>query len=108
MEKYHTFFFVLKFILVIFLLLIYLDKLPKDSNLFLVFDSIFKFSLGIFILYFTLRKKSYNIGREDKILLVITSILLILSIDLINLLKIPNNIIYKKNNYILNNNILNS
>lgn len=102
MENYHTFFFVLKFILVIFLLLIYLDKLPKDSDLFLVFDSIFKFSLGIFILYFTLKKKSYHIGREDKVLLVITGILLILSIDLINLLKIPNNIIYKKNNYILN------
>ena len=103
MEYYHTFFFILKFILIVFLLLIYLDKLSKSSNIYLIFDSIFKFSLAIFIMYFTLKKKSYYIGREDKILLLVTGLLLILSIDYINLIKVPDNIRYNKNNYILIN-----
>jgi hypothetical protein len=103
MQNYHKFFFILKFTLIVFLLLIYLGKLPKNSNIYLVFDSIFKFSLAIFIMYFTLKKKSYLIGREDKILLLVTSLLLILSIDYINLIKVPDNIRYNKNNYIMIN-----
>lgn len=87
MEHYHKFFFAIKFILVFLLLLIYLDKLPKNSDLFVIFDTIFKATLSIFILYFTFKKNSYNIGKEDKLLLIITGILLFLSIhfnDLFN------------------------
>jgi hypothetical protein len=99
MEHYHKFFFVIKFILVFLLLLIYLDKLPKNSDLFVIFDTIFKATLSIFILYFTLKKNTCHIGKEDKILLIITGVLLLLSIHFNDLFNSIRDLIKKKNRF---------
>jgi hypothetical protein len=99
MEHYHKFFFVIKFILVFLLLLIYLDKIPKNADLYVIFDTIFKATLSIFILYFTLKKNTCHIGKEDKILLIITGVLLFLSINFTDLFNSIRDLIKKKNKF---------
>jgi hypothetical protein len=80
MKPYHYFFYTLKFIILIALVLIRFGLIPVNGKYYIIIDSLFKFSLGIFIIIFFLNNE-LNVERHDKILFFISGAVLILMID---------------------------
>ena len=80
MKPYHYFFYTLKFIILIALVLIRFGLIPVNGKYYIIIDSLFKFSLGIFIIIFFLNNE-LNVERHDKILFFISGVVLILMID---------------------------
>ncbi len=95
MQPYHYFFYILKFIILIALLLMRVGLIPINGKYYIIIESLFKFSLGIFIILF-FRNKDLNVDRHDKILFFIAGIVLISMIDY-NQLKIALKEEYKFN-----------
>jgi hypothetical protein len=80
MKSYHYFFYVLKIIILIAILLTRVGIIPIDGKYYIIIESIFKFSLGIFIIiYFS--NKNLNVERHDRILFYISGVVLISMID---------------------------
>ena len=63
------------------------------TKLFIIIDSIFKLSFGIFIIVFFLKNNSVKLEQYDKILIILSGFILILLIDYIEVI----NIILNKN-----------
>lgn len=81
MKDYHIYFLIIKIIITILILLIVLKKLPKTSNIYIIFDNLFKISLSVYIIYFTNKYLEKIIDMEDKILIITTGMMLLISID---------------------------
>ena len=80
MKPYHYFFYILKFIILIAILLMRVGLIPVNGKYYVIIESLFKFSLGIFIMiYFS--NKDLNIEKHDRILFFISGIILISMID---------------------------
>jgi hypothetical protein len=80
MKSYHYFFYILKLIILIAILLTRVGLIPVDGKYYIIIESLFKFSLGIFIIIFFLNK-DLNIERHDRILFFISGVVLISMID---------------------------
>ena len=95
MKTYHYFFYILKLIILIAILLTRFGLIPVNGKYYVIIESIFKFSLGIFIIiYFS--NKDLNVERHDRILFFISGVVLISMIDY-NKLKIAMKEEYKIN-----------
>ena len=80
MKSYHYFFYILKLVILIAILLSRVGLIPVDGKYYIIIESIFKFSLGIFIIiYFS--NKDLNVERHDRILFFISGVVLISMID---------------------------
>jgi hypothetical protein len=80
MKPYHYFFYILKMIILIAILLMRVGLIPVNGKYYVIIESLFKFSLGIFIMiYFS--NKDLNIEKHDRILFFISGIILISMID---------------------------
>jgi hypothetical protein len=80
MKPYHYFFYILKIIILIAILLMRIGLIPLNGKYYIIIESLFKFSLGIFIIiYFS--NKDLNVERHDRILFFISGIILISMID---------------------------
>jgi hypothetical protein len=80
MKSYHYFFYILKLIILIAILLTRIGLIPVDGKYYIIIESLFKFSLGIFIIIYFLNK-DLNIERHDRILFFISGVVLISMID---------------------------
>ena len=83
MNIYHKIIFTLK---IIFLLLIFLVKtqiIPSDIPFQILVDGTFKIVLGLFVLYisFPWRKDFYQIYKEDYLLIFMTGVIFLLTIN---------------------------
>jgi hypothetical protein len=64
-------------------------KIIKIKNkIFMVIDSIFKFSLGLFIIIFFSTNNFDKISKEDRVLIILSGFILIILIDYIALINI--------------------
>ena len=80
MKSYHYFFYILKLVILIAILLSRVGLIPVDGKYYIIIESIFKFSLGIFIIiYFS--NKDLNVERHDRTLFFIAAVVLISMID---------------------------
>lgn len=81
MKFYHMFFYVIKVILVILVLLMYSGLISFHNKVFSVIDKLFKISIGAFILYFfTVNKfEDVIITTNDRIIIIMAGIVLMLS-----------------------------
>jgi len=102
MKVYHIYFFLLKFLILLFIALISLKIITVRNKIFIIMDSIFKFSLGLFIIIFFSMNDGINISKEDRILIIISGFILILLIDYIELINVLFNKHFKDNKYLCN------
>jgi len=80
MQPYHYFFFILKFIILIAILLMRFGLIPVNGKYYVIIESLFKFSLGIFIIIF-FSNNELNIEKHDRVLFFIAGVVLISMID---------------------------
>ena len=83
MEFYHGFFYLLKLSILIIIILMSLKIIELNDNYMIIIDSVFKFSLGIFILYFFSIHKFHNMDDNDRILIILSGLILLLLINYI-------------------------
>ena len=88
MKVYHIYFYLLKLIILILVALISLKIIPTRNNFFIIIDSIFKLSLGLFIIIFFSTSNINKLLKEDRILIVLSGFILILLIDYISLINL--------------------
>jgi hypothetical protein len=91
MKGYHIYFYFLKIIILIIFAMMSLKIIPINNNFTLIIDSIFKFSIGFFIIIFFLNKKIDNFNNHDKVIIILSGFMLILLIDYIKLINIIKN-----------------
>lgn len=80
MQPYHYFFYILKFIILIAILLMRVGLIPVNGKYYVIIESLFKFSLGIFIIIF-FSNNELNVEKHDRVLFFIAGIVLISMID---------------------------
>jgi len=93
MKIYHIFFFLLEIVILATVGMIYLKKIQIKSNLYIIIDSIFKFTFGLFIVTFFLTNKEHKIGIFDRILIILFGLTLLALIEYIQLI----NIVFESN-----------
>ena len=92
MKVYHLYFYILKLVILILIALMLLKILPLKGKYFVIIDTVFKFSLGLFIIIFFTNKK-LDIDKHDRMIIIISGFILLLLIDYIHLV----NILFNKN-----------
>ena len=80
MQPYHYFFYILKFIILIAILLMRVGLIPVNGKYYVIIESLFKFSLGIFIIIF-FSNNELNVEKHDRVLFFIAAVVLISMID---------------------------
>lgn len=88
MKVYHVFFFLLQLVILGAIALIYIKKFPTKNNVYIIIDSLFKFSLGLFIVTYFLTNKEHKIQMYDRILIILFGLTLLVLIDYIALMNI--------------------
>jgi len=88
MKNYHIYFYILKLSILLLIILMSLKIITIKTKLFIIIDSIFKLSFGIFIIIFFLKNNSVKLEQYDKILIILSGFILILLIDYIELINI--------------------
>lgn len=85
-KVYHFYFFILKFIILLFIGIISLKFIVLDHNLknniMTSIDGIFKLSIGIFMIIFFSNNNCNFLNIYDRILLVLSGFILIILIDI--------------------------
>jgi hypothetical protein len=94
MKVYHLYFYILKIIILILIALMLLKIIPLKGKFFIIIDTIFKFSLGIFIVIFFSTKK-LDIDKHDRMIIIISGFILLLLIDYIHFINVIFNKHYK-------------
>ena len=89
METYHMFLYIIKISILILIALVSVKIIPVKKEIYVITDFVFKFLLGIFIIYFFLNTK-LNIDSHDKLIFILSGFILILLVDYIELIKIIN------------------
>ena len=80
MKSYHYFFYILKLLILIAILLMRLGLVPINGKYYTIIESLFKFSLGLFIIIYFSNKK-LNIERHDRVLFYISGVVLIAMVN---------------------------
>jgi hypothetical protein len=81
MELYMYYFFVLKTIITIAIILMFFGKISSHGPLYIIIDTIFKVSLGIYIILFFGYQKLPNLDPHDRLLLIISGFILLITIN---------------------------
>lgn len=80
MELLMYYFVVIKTLIVIGMILIFLGKIPSDGPIYVIMDTVFKISLGLYIIYFFGYNKNMSIDKHDRMLLVSSGFILLMTI----------------------------
>ena len=94
MKVYQVYFYILKIIILILIALMLLKIIPLKGKFFIIIDTVFKFSLGIFIIIFFSTKK-LDIDKHDRMIIIISGFILLLLIDYIHFINVIFNKHYK-------------
>ena len=81
MKVYHILFFLLNIVILGTVAVIYLFKLQSNSNLYILIDSIFKFSFGLFLISYFLTNNEHKIHIFDRMLIVLFGMTLLCLVD---------------------------
>lgn len=88
MKNYHFYFYSLKLIILLLLALVSLKIIPLKNKIYVLIDTVFKFSLGIFIIFFFSSNKNIQLNIHDRILIILSGFILILLIDYITVMNV--------------------
>jgi hypothetical protein len=88
MENYHIYFYGLKLLILTLIALMSLKIITVKTKIFILIDSLFKLSLGLFIIIFFLKNNNIKINEHDRILIILSGFILILLIDYIEVINI--------------------
>lgn len=94
MKVYQLYFYILKILILILFALMLLKIIPVKGKIFIIIDTLFKFSLGLFIIIFFTTKK-LDIDKHDRMIIIISGFILLLLIDYMHLVNILFNKDYK-------------
>ena len=88
MKGYHLYFYLLKILILIFIGLISLKIINVKNKYYIIIESIFKFSLGLFIIIYFSMNKNNNIilPKHDRIIIILSGFILILLVDYKNII----------------------
>ncbi len=85
MELHHYYFYTIKTLILIGTILITTGKIEDDRPLFLIMDTIFKISLGIYLIYYFSKMNKNNsnssMDSHDKFLFMISGFILLVTIN---------------------------
>jgi len=88
MKVYHILFFLLQIVILCSIALIYIKQFETKNKVYIIIDSIFKCSLGLFIVTYFLTNKEHKIQIYDRILIILFGLTLLALIDYIALINI--------------------
>jgi len=88
MKGYHIYFIVLKLLLIIQLILVFCKKMSQTMEIYIISDTIFKISVGAYLLIFFNMYTFPGLDYEDTIILRFSGMILLWDIDFGSLLKI--------------------
>lgn len=88
MQNYHVYFYALKLSILILIALMSLKIITVKTKIFILIDTLFKLSLGLFIIIFFLKSNNLKINDHDRILIILSGFILILLIDYIEVINI--------------------
>ena len=88
MKIYHLYFYCLKLIILTLIIFMSLKIIPINAKYFVIIDTIFKFSLGLFIIIFFSSHRFQNMEDHDRILIILSGLVLLLLIDYIKIINI--------------------
>ena len=81
MYLYHYYFFLIKILLLILIVLMLLQKIPYKGKYYILLESIFKFSLGLFIILYFSNNNCNTLNKHDRLLIIISGFILIFLVD---------------------------
>ena len=93
MKNYHIYFYGLKLLILTLIALMSLKIITVKTKIFILIDTLFKLSLGLFIIIFFLKNNNIKINEDDRILIILSGFILILLIDYIEVI----NVLFNKN-----------
>jgi len=85
MKEYQLYFFILKIIVILQAFLVYLKKETKDSKVYLITDTILKFSLAVYLFIFPYVHSIVTLPFEDIAILRFSAGVMLLDIDFVKL-----------------------
>lgn len=88
MENYHIYFYGLKLLILTLIALMSLKIITVKTKIFILIDTLFKLSLGLFIIIFFLKNNNIKINEHDRILIILSGFILILLIDYIEVINV--------------------
>ena len=81
MKQYHILFFLFKFFILCIVGMIALHVISVDQHIMIFIDSLFKLSVGFFLIFFFSTNQTCQIDKYDRILFIFTGLILLLLID---------------------------
>ena len=81
MKGYHIYFIVLKLLLIIQLILVFCKKMSQTMEIYIISDTIFKISVGAYLLIFFNMYTFPGLEYEDTIILRFSGMILLWDID---------------------------
>lgn len=82
MELVHYYFIVVKFLIIIGLIAVYIGFINKAGPYYLIIDTIYKMSLGIYLIYFFRNKNAVpSLDSHDRLIFMVAGFILILTIN---------------------------
>ncbi len=88
MNTIHYIFYSMKLLILLSIVLMRFNIIPQEGPLFLILDTLFKFSLGVYVIYFFGFNLCPNINPHDRLLFIISGFILIILIDFKSLLSV--------------------
>ena len=88
MKHRHYYFFSIKIIILFCVLLLALKKITSTNIFYVLFEFIFRFSIGLFIIIYFVTHKKLNISHHDRLLFIISGFVILILIDYIKVINI--------------------
>ena len=81
MKAYQIYFIILKILIIAQIAAIYFKKHTEDSDIFIISDTVFKISAGIFLISFFLIHNFPGLEFEDTLILRFAGVIILFDID---------------------------
>ena len=88
MKGYHIYFILLKILVVTQCILIFFKKTTKDTDLYILTDTLFKISVAVYLLVFFVAYPFPGLEFEDKLIIRFSAIVLLFDIEYTGLLRV--------------------
>ena len=88
MKVYHVLFFLMQLVILCAIALIYVKKFSTKNKVYIIIDSLFKFSFGLFIVTYFLTNREHKIQMYDRVLIILFGLTLLALIDYIELINV--------------------
>lgn len=88
MKAYQIYFIILKLLIIVQIVAVFLKKQSKSSDVYILSDTAFKLSAGIYLIAFFLIHSFPGLEFEDTLILRFSGLIILFDIDYVGLLKV--------------------